>query len=256
MGVSPWKTSYQLWLEKMSDTTDFIISPAMQRGIDLEPEARRIFCQMTGLIISPTCIFHPEYNYMMASLDGADDEISPRNIVEIKCPGERDHLIAKSGEIPEKYFPQLQHQIETCRLDMSYYFSFYNEKDVAIVKVYRNDPYIKRLLKKEEEFYDCMQNFTPPAMTDKDYKRANFLEEDIAQELMNVKKRKKELENDEERLHKDLIIMCGNQNTIGKNFKLTKNIRKGSVEYSNIPELSEVNLDKYRKKPTEYWRVS
>src|SRR5271170_7079883 len=118
MEVSPYKTPYQLWQEKLSLATSKQ-NYAMQRGHEMEPMARAAFEELTGLMVTPMVKFHPLHAWMMASLDGVD--VSGQNIAEIKCAGKEDHEIALSGQIPEKYFPQLQHQLEVCQLEMAYY---------------------------------------------------------------------------------------------------------------------------------------
>lgn len=121
MEASPWKTPYQLWLDKTCKMTSPSTLP-QKRGLEMEEAARQSFEKMTGMIMFPKVMEHSEIDWMMASLDGIDMEGTA--IVEIKCPGQVDHDIAKQGEIPEKYIPQLQHQLAVTGLEMVYYFSF------------------------------------------------------------------------------------------------------------------------------------
>ena len=93
MHVSPWKTPYQLWEEKLGLKESFS-SSAMKRGLEMEESARKAFEKETGLVVFPQVLFHKEHEWMMASLDGID--IEGKNIVEIKCPGKVDHEIALS----------------------------------------------------------------------------------------------------------------------------------------------------------------
>lgn len=254
MEVSPWKTPYKLWLEKVSTTAPTYKSSSMHRGIELEETARNEFELLTGIHVLPSVKTHSNLEWMIASLDGIDAE--QRNIVEIKCPGKADHSIAEQGQIPEKYIPQLQHQLEVCGLDMAYYFSFDGKKGV-IVKVYRDDKYIKKMLKKEEEFFECMQNFIAPQACDKDYQTRN---DDMfcfsASRLLEIQEAIKGLEKEEKTIKQDLIRICGNQNTRGSGFRFSKSIRKGSVDYSSIDILKDINLETYRKPPIETWRLS
>src|SRR5271170_1345030 len=99
MQVSPWKTPYQLWEEKLGIAKQKQISYEMQRGTNLEEIARQEFEKMTGLIIFPQVVQHPNFEWMIASLDGID--LAHENIVEIKCPGINDHQYALDGKIPE-----------------------------------------------------------------------------------------------------------------------------------------------------------
>lgn len=105
MGANPWKTKSQLYQEKLSDDPPKPPNARMQRGVVLEPIARALFCFKTGHHMIPKVIVR---GWAMASLDGINDR---DEILEIKCPGEKDHSLAMRGQIPEHYFPQLQHQM-------------------------------------------------------------------------------------------------------------------------------------------------
>ena len=160
LGVSPWMTAFDLWEIKMG-LREVTQTSAMKRGADMEEMARLSYIFLTGHHVEPTVLFHKELPYMMASLDGYNASLPVA--VEIKCGNKGDHINAgKKGKIPEKYYPQLQHQIEVAGLDSIDYFSYYPDMDSVLVKVERNQGYIDNLLAREAEFYDCMLNFTPP----------------------------------------------------------------------------------------------
>ncbi len=159
MNVSPWCTPYQLWLEKMDLAPEKSMNPAMQRGLDLQDKALDCFAQMTGLYAFPDVKQHPKHEFMIASLDGIT--LDGQYVVEVKCPGKKNHELAKNGLIPDHYIPQLQHQMEVCGHEHMYYFSF-DGKDGVVLDVFRNEKYVKELIEKEEAFWYCMQNGIPP----------------------------------------------------------------------------------------------
>lgn len=254
MQESPWTTPYQLWEKKMDLVCDPKTTPAQQRGHDLEPLAREELEKMTGILFLPRVIFHPTTNYLMASLDAIDPE--GLNIAEIKCAGKEDHSLALAGQVPRKYFPQLQHQLEVCQLDLVLYFSFDGSKGV-IVKVYRDDKYIKEMLQKEKEFWECMQEFNPPPLTDKDFeKKDDESWKETAQEWRLISNQMKELENREKQLRDSLISMSNNRNAMGHGIKVSTYPRKGSVDYSSIPEIRNIDLELYRKKTSKCWKIT
>jgi putative phage-type endonuclease len=257
MGVSPWKNSYDVWQEKCG--TD-IIEPAknawMQRGIDLEDEALRAFELATGLLVSPSVLFHSKYPWMMASLDGY--EIEGKAAVEIKCPGVKDHEIAIAGIIPAKYYPQLQHQLAVTGLDKIYYMSYSpdHETPKVILEVKRDDEYISKLIEVEREFYyQHMLTGIPPENPDKtkvmdsyrwsnlveEYKKFDFIEKDAA-----IRK---------EALKQQMIEESDSENARGNGITLTKVEKKGNINYQNIPMLKTMDLEEFRKPGTSYWQV-
>lgn len=253
MEVSPWSSPYQLWQQKILGTITQS-SFAMRRGLDLEPKARNALSEMTGLILQSDVVFHPSKEWMMASLDVID--IDRKFIAEIKCPNAETHAIAARGKVPDHYYPQLQHQMEVCELGMAYYFSFDGEEGI-LLEVKRDEKYIQLLLEKEEEFFDCIKNLTPPKLGEKDYvKKSEKPWNDAALKLIQIRSQLSILEKEEKALEKDLIGMANNQNSIGGGIKISRYFRKGAINYGEIPELFNVDVEKYRKDPVECWRIS
>jgi putative phage-type endonuclease len=80
LGVSPWCTPYQLWLQK-TGRAETKSNAAMQRGTELEPAARAAYETETGYIMQPLVLQDGLYS---ASLDGMT--LEGDLIVEIKVP--------------------------------------------------------------------------------------------------------------------------------------------------------------------------
>lgn len=251
MGASHWKTKVQLYHEKMSDVNLSFKNERMQRGIDLEPVARDLFILQTGIFVEPKVIIK---DWAMASLDGIDD--TGQHLLEIKCPGEKDHSFAVNGKIPDHYYPQLQHQMYVCDIQKMYYFSFDGVDGVTII-VERDDEYISKMIKEELEFYQCMIEKTPPHPSEKDYVERNDITwEQCALRWKSVTNSIKELEQEEEDLRKQIIFLSGESNSKGAGISLCQYERKGNVDYTKIPELKGVNLDIFRKASTNNWRIT
>ncbi len=149
LGISPWKTPYQLWKDKVFGCED-VMNGAMRRGVDMEPLAREAFETLTGHCVMPKMIEHPTRTWQIATLDGInfDGDI----IVEIKCPNKKVHALAKEGKLPDYYMAQVQHQISVAEVDFSYYYSF-NGEEGHLVEVKRDDLFIARMIEKEREFW-------------------------------------------------------------------------------------------------------
>lgn len=166
LGVSPWTTPYQLYYQKMG-LLEVRETPAMRYGKAMEECVLLEFEKQTGLSMFPRVVISDIYPWMMASLDGMTIEGDVG--VEIKCPSKICHESAVSGIVPNKYMPQLQHQMFVTGLSSIFYFSFHS-LGTAIINVARNDIYIDDMIIKEKEFYECMVNFSPPPKTKKDLK--------------------------------------------------------------------------------------
>lgn len=251
MGASHWKTRIQLYKEKISGECNTFVTNKMARGVELEPFARSLFINQSGIEVFPKVVVK---GWAMASLDGISK--CGKYVVEIKCPGEEMHAIALSGKVPECYIPQLQHQMHVCDVDFMYYFSF-DGWDGVILEVKRDQSYIDKMLSEEKKFFDCLVSKTPPEPQENDYiERSDELWEQCADEYRTLIQTKKDLELQEERLRKQLIFLSGESNTKGAGISLCHVTRKGNVDYSKIPELKNVDLDLYRKDSSSSWRIT
>lgn len=107
---------YQNYLAKLvaerltGNMDEMPISQAMQRGIDLEDEAKFIYMMKTGnTVIDTGFVLHPEIDNTGASPDGLIDD---DGLIEIKCPNTATHIkTIKSGKPSLKYIRQMQWQM-------------------------------------------------------------------------------------------------------------------------------------------------
>lgn len=247
MGVG-FRTAYALWDEKVNGTKTFI-NDAMQRGTDLEPEARRIFEAKMGRAFPPAVVKHDEISWIAASLDGICEET--REILEIKTPNKKDHAEALNGRVPEKYWPQVQHQLFVTGYEWGYYVSF-DGKEIAMVEFQRDDEYIARLLVKEEAFWNRVIMLDAPEMKKIDYVQREDAEwERLVAQKKEIAPKLKELEFFQERdeeIKKRLIELSEGKSSQGFGLFCTFGPRKGNVDYKAIPQLKGVDLEPYRKK--------
>mgnify|MGYP001612220140 FL=1 len=254
MGVSPYKTIYELWSEKHG-LSQPKVNAAMKRGTDLEGEAREAYETEVGFSVEPKVIFHPEYQWLLASLDGLSADGSAA--VEIKNCSREDHELAKKGMIPEKYIPQVQGQLSCLGLQRMHYWSFCQGEGI-LVEVVRDDKYIKQLYEVASNFFENhIEGLQEPPLTAKDYVRVETpSRRGVAEQLLQVQKQLKELKETEEALRRSLIEDYGAYNSIGCGIKMTKSLSRGAVDFSAIPELKDVDLEQYRKAPIVKWRIS
>jgi len=256
MKESPWKTPRDLWMEKLDlCQKPAYKSKAMQRGVDMEEEARQKYMQMTGIHVCPLVARSCEYPFMIASYDGVSDD--KRKIVEIKCPGEKDHNKAKNSEIPKKYIYQLVQQMLVLDVDSVDYFSYRDPNDVALLHLTRDEvkSEIKKLIREEKKFWECCENLEEPELLPQDFTEKNDAEWQVAAaEYIYIKSKLKEMEELEAAARSHLISLSNGHNCEGGGIRLTKYFRKGMIDYSSIPELKSINLDKYRKDSVQSWR--
>lgn len=259
MKVSPWCTPYKLWQQKLGFIEPQKQNYAMQKGLENEPMARLWFNSKTNLGMEATIVDHPGIEFMMASLDGLS--FCGTHILEIKCAGKDDHKIAMKGKVPEKYYPQLQHQLACVPTASFAYYLSYDERypdRSKIIEVPRDPEYIQKMIESEEKFYLCMLNKEAPDMDENDYENVDFYEDwtKLLQEFKEKDEMVKQAELAKEELRKKLIAKSAGKNITGSGIRITHRFTRGAVEYKNIPELFDVDLDKYRKPGQVITRVT
>ncbi|HSQ35834.1 MAG TPA: YqaJ viral recombinase family protein [Candidatus Binatia bacterium] len=150
MGLSPWQKEGELLLLKTGQKAERPANDAMQRGKRLEPLARQAYIEHTGIAVEPLCVQSSRHSWMRASLDGLSPDGG--HVVEIKCPGEKDHSLAAAGTVPGKYYPQLQHILAVTGLAEIVYWSF-RFGHTVLLKVDRDESFIAELIEKEVAFW-------------------------------------------------------------------------------------------------------
>lgn len=248
------KTPYKLWKEKLNLGEEQKDNKYMRYGRETEPIARKAYEDYTGNIVKPDVVFHNDIKFMGASLDGLTE--NGDMAVEVKCTGPRDHATAQSGKVPEKYKAQVQHQMACLRHRCLHYYSFRDNEGI-LLEVERDQEYIEEMYKKHRKFWEQVINLTPPDLSSHDYEDQ---QECVMWEQNSILWRAIEKEEDivaEKKLkcRETFIRLSGDHNSIGHGVRASHRISKGRVDYKAIPELKGLNLDKYRKKPIESWRI-
>ena len=130
-------------------------SPEMQRGIDLETEARYAYENLTGNVVMETgFILHPLIKDSGASPDGL---IGIDGGLEIKCPNTATHLkYLMTDKIDTKYIYQMQWGM-ACTERQWWDFVSYDNRLPDKLKIYvqrfeRDEDIIKFLTEEVEEF--------------------------------------------------------------------------------------------------------
>lgn len=254
VGASPWKTPLQLFEEKIGVRQEPPSNWAMQRGLEMEAQARAAYELLTDIEMPPALAEHPKHTFMRASLDGWNQEKG--RILEIKCPGEKDHATAMQGKVPQKYVYQLVHQMMVTGSQLVDYFSFDGKRGV-IVKVEWDKNVQEFLAEAEIKFWEHVQSGTPPEATERDFlslndnKAAVTLFREFQEKKVMVDRLTGELDD----LKKKVIEAAAGQRVRCHGVQVMPVTRKGNVDYAKIPQLQGVDLDAYRKKTSTYFDV-
>ena len=126
-------------------------TPAMQRGIDLEPMARAWYeVKYNTFVDQVAIVLHPSINGGQCSPDGIVE--ATNSLIEIKIPNPENHLdnILTGGKQLEQYYDQVQWQLacmpekEFCDL-VSYDPEMPDHLQGFVKRIYRDDKYIQAM---------------------------------------------------------------------------------------------------------------
>lgn len=254
MGNNPWTTAYQCWQRKLGLVEELKSNEAMERGKRLEPEARAQFEERYRIKMEPAVVESSEFDFLGASLDGIS--YLGNHILEIKCGGQKLHAMAARGEIPQYYRDQIQHQLLVTRAEKCFYYSF-DGSDGICIEVIPDPEFANRFLPKAREFLKCIAFNEPPPLQDGDYKdmtdEAHW--KSYAHEYIRLCKEIKTLEEIKESYRKELIKLSSDQNCKAHGVKVMKTHLKGRISYEDIPEMKDLDLEKYRKPSSTVWKI-
>jgi putative phage-type endonuclease len=254
MGDAPFRTRRFLWSVKTGLARESAVGPTARRGRALEYAARSAYERHTGIQMEPLCLVHDGLEWMRASLDGLsfDGAIA----LEIKCPwGDRDRAALHAGRIPPHYYAQVQHQLEVSGAQELHYWSFDGSGGI-LVKVHHDREYVAKLLETETAFWLRVLEQRWPDEGD-ELNRSNDQPWRIAASRYRAARLKLDrAELDEQYAREKLQKLATARRTYGCGTEVLRSLRRGAIDYSQIPELRGVDLEPYRKNPVEVVRIN
>jgi len=134
---------------------DAYVNADMQRGTELEPEARALYEQRKRVMVDETgLVIHPYIDRAGASPDGL---VNDDGLLEIKCPRVHVHLgYLMDGKPPAVYLPQMAWQAACCERSwvdfVSYCPALPDDLALFVVRYMPEDAYIKTLETAVREF--------------------------------------------------------------------------------------------------------
>lgn len=151
LGQSRSKSVERLLLEKQHPHQESARHFEQARSATRERQARALYCQAVGAVVTPACVQSLVRPWQRASLDGlsADGE----RVVEIKCGKATYASAARRQQPARQHVPQLQHILAVTGLPAIDYWCYCLPHPPLRLEVRRDDAYIERLLTAEEIFW-------------------------------------------------------------------------------------------------------
>tara|TARA_B100000902_G_scaffold395092_1_gene452894 strand:+ start:21 stop:881 length:861 start_codon:yes stop_codon:yes gene_type:complete len=246
------KTKRGLWEEKNG-----ILQPAngdniiTNFGHKLESFARDHIAKRLKLQLEPAVFVNGRYS---ASLDAYGTDAESRSVkIEIKCPFQKEHSetwkFAREGEVQEHYKWQLVHQDYCAPTELSYFFVYINDTKNVLIPWQSSDEDTQSLIAGWEDFH---ANEPEPdwVVIEDDHMRV------LIDEHKELKRRKTTIETELKQVEEVIKNRASAKNVISFGCKIQTINKKGSVDYSRIPDLSSVNLDDYRKESSSYQKIT
>lgn len=255
---SPYKTLRDLAFEKagLGEPDDEDKAFIFRRGHQVEAMLRKELSKFTKIELLPACF---EKGRLLGSLDGYDKSFG---VMESKLVGKDVLKKAKGGEIPEHHRLQIQSQLESSDSDKGVWIgAVWNQKERKIeatqgVEIGRNEPLIKSIVDKVNEFWAMLQDGRFPPLSARD---TLFLTDPahikLVGALKNLKAQKDEIEREYEIIETEIKALATHTKVKCDGVLIFEAERSGSIEYLKIPEikaLSEDYLEKFRKKSSKY----
>ena len=201
VGLSKWKTPYDVWLSKVSpEQPEKTANEPMKWGNILEPVIREELSPELGEITLPDTMFHPEVGYVAANVDGLFD--NGRKVLEIKTSGMGSGFGENgSNEIPEEYWLQVQHYMMVTGAVEALVAALIRGNDLRRYRIERDWEVEALLLEKYSGFWNLVQSKTPPEAQNRSeveriFKaqvgKTAYADGDIVEVLSSLKERKNE----------------------------------------------------------------
>jgi putative phage-type endonuclease len=227
------------------------VSPYMaqifKRGHEVEELVRSRF--FSGF--KPIVIESKEDSFMFASLDGINER---GEIIEIKST-EAETLILelKHDRIPSVWYYQMQYQMMIAGV----------QSVMLAVGLPLNSYYFREVERNESSIFEIKKAVS---LFKEQYETSSYAFQSVEEELEKLAEIKREVdelsgslevkEKEMKRLASMILTQTNMGQVVGSGLKIARIDRKGSVDYSSIPELNGVDLEKYRKESSSYIKVS
>lgn len=171
VGLSPYKSVFEVYADKLSLVPPKEDNEAMRQGRDLEEYVARRFCEETGKRVRRrnSMIKNPAYPFAFANVDRLI--IGENAGLECKTAGSMSVKRYKGGEYPEEYYCQCMHYMAVTGYPVWYLAVLIYSTEFKVFEIKRDEEDIAALMKAEREFWEnnvLAKNPPAPSGSDND----------------------------------------------------------------------------------------
>lgn len=164
MGVNPWASKMDLWLDKTGQYSEDLDSEPAYWGTLLEDVVAREYAERTGKKLHRVnqILRHPEYDWMLANIDRR--VVGEKAGAEIKTTNAFNKWPWHEGQVPPYYYAQVQHYLAVTGYELWYVAVLVGGQKLYSFEVYPSEDYINELIQAEADFWELVQTETPPEL--------------------------------------------------------------------------------------------
>jgi putative phage-type endonuclease len=254
MGISPYKTPHQLWVEKTSDglaeqKENFIF----EKGHRVEAIIRARIELQTGQTWQPKLYERSDKPYIRCSMDCANDELQEGK--ETKYVGKE---VFKNKIVPPHYICQIQHQYLVTGFKRITCVMITDDKELCDgadliwqeIEVPVDHEYCKKLFEKEVQFREHhIEKRVPPELTVKD--AVPVKDKEVQKQLKRYKLLKERIDSatSELNLVKEEIFKGTTHALMSYgDIMIKESERKGAVDYDRLLKHHKIlDVEQFRK---------
>lgn len=168
MGLSPWKSPMQLYLEKTGEIDpEPLTSEVVYWGTVLESVIADRFAELHPELTveePKQMLAHSDYPFMLANLDRVViTSDGKQGVLEVKTTSATQSDKWKDDNVPIHYVLQVQHYLAVTGYDFAYIACLIGGQHYVERYIERDEELIAQLIDKESEFWNCVETKTPPA---------------------------------------------------------------------------------------------
>lgn len=153
LGFNPWKSPFELYIDKTSDTVQEIDNEAIHWGNVLEDVVAEEFTRRTGIKVRRRNeIFrHKEHDWMIANIDR--DVVGERALLECKTTNAFNADAWEGDQIPPAYMCQLQHYMAVLDYEKAYIAVLIGGQKFVWKEIARDEEFIELMIEHEKDFW-------------------------------------------------------------------------------------------------------
>ena len=210
VGLSRWKSPFQLWSEKTNRITPTKAGEAAYWGSVMEPILRNEFAKRTNLEVHelPAFLRSKEHPFMLANIDGyVKNEDGSYSVLEIKTANAYAAVQDWQNGLPIEYYCQVMHYMAVTGMSSAYVSVLLGGNQFDIQKIERDEEMIQHIIQMEEHFwYEYMLKDTPPEATAKDNEFMSQLYPKSEEKAIEMPAQAKDILEDYEKACHDLAL--------------------------------------------------